>query len=106
MGVRRLTYTPWQVQTYTGFHLCYRHPGARVPNRARVDTGEGRLELDVRGDGGYVIAPGSMHATGAEYSEAGDWTPRERLPVFWPGWLARPQRPDKLHNRPARPVIS
>jgi hypothetical protein len=90
---RRLPYTPWQTQTARGFHLWYRSPDVRVPNRARLETPEGRLAIDVRGDGGYVIAPGSIHASGAEYLEAGDWSaPRERVPVFWPGWLQRPQR--------------
>jgi hypothetical protein len=91
--VRRLPYTPWQTQTSRGFHLWYRSPEVRVPNRARIDTGEGRLAVDVRGDGGYVIAPGSVHASGNTYLEAGDWSvPRSQVPVFWPGWLARPQR--------------
>ena len=92
--VRRLPWTPWQTQTARGFHLWYRHPGVRVPNRARVETGAGKLKIDVRGDGGYVIAPGSVHASGAAYLQAGDWSePRARVPVFWPGWLARPKRP-------------
>jgi hypothetical protein len=91
--VRRLPYTPWQTKTARGFHLYYRHPGVRVPNRARLETREGKLKIDVRGDGGYVIAPGSIHASGAEYLEGGDWSePRERVRVFWPGWLARPER--------------
>jgi hypothetical protein len=92
--VRRLPWTPWQTQTARGFHLWYRHPGVRVPNRARVETGVGKLKIDVRGDGGYVIAPGSLHASGAAYLQAGDWSePRTRVPVFWPGWLSRPTRP-------------
>jgi hypothetical protein len=91
--VRRLPYTPRQTQTGRGFHLWYRHPGVRVPNRARLETPAGRLLIDVRGDGGFVIAPGSVHATGVEYQEAGDWSaPHSQVPVFWPGWLARPQR--------------
>lgn len=91
--VKRFPYTPWQTQTGRGFHLWYRHPGVEVRNRARIETRDGRIEVDVRGDGGYVIAPGSVHASGATYLEAGDWSmPRERVPVFWPGWLARPQR--------------
>jgi hypothetical protein len=89
----RLPYTPWQTQTSRGFHLWYRHPGVHVANRARLDTGAGTLKIDVRGDGGFVIAPGSIHASGTSYLEAGDWRePRERIPVFWPGWLARPRR--------------
>jgi hypothetical protein len=91
--VRRLPYTPWQTQTARGFHLWYRYPDLRVPNRARIETQDGRLKIDVRGDGGFVIAPGSIHASGAAYLEAGDWSePRDRVPVFWPSWLARPQR--------------
>lgn len=89
-AVRRLPYTPWQTKTARGFHLWYRHPGVRVPNRARIATQDGRLPMDVRGDGGYVIAPGSIHASGLEYREAGDWSaPRDQVPVFWPGWLER-----------------
>ena len=89
--VRRLPYTPWQTKTARGWHLWYRHPGVRVANRARIDTGAGRIAVDVRGDGGFVIAPGSLHPTGVPYEQAGDWTvERDALPRFWPGWIARP----------------
>jgi hypothetical protein len=88
-----LPYTPWQTQTARGFHLFYRHPGIEVRNKARIETRDGRLAIDVRGDGGYVIAAGSLHASGATYLEAGDWQqPRESVPRFWVGWLARPTR--------------
>jgi hypothetical protein len=34
-----------------------------------------------------------MHASGAAYESAGDWTiPKADLPRFWPGWLLRPTR--------------
>lgn len=103
--VRRLPYTAWQTKTARGFHLWYRHPGGRVPNRARLETKDGRLAIDIRGDGGFVIAPGSLHASGAEYLEAGNWTvPREALPHFWPGWLQRPNRSAGLPLNTARPT--
>ena len=87
----RLVYTPWQTKTGKGFHLWYRHPGVRVPNRARIETRDGRLAIDLRGDGGYVVVAPSVHASGVVYEEAGDWSqPRDRVPVFWPGWLERP----------------
>ncbi len=90
---RHLPYTPWQTQTARGWHLWYRYPERRVTNRARIETRDGRLAMDVRGDGGFVIAPGSVHASGAEYQFAGDWTAsREELPRFRPEWLARPVR--------------
>ena len=103
--VRHFTYTPWQTQTSRGFHLWYRSPDVRVPNRARLETRDGRLAIDVRGDGGYVLVAGSIHASGAEYLEAGDWTvPREGVPRFWPGWLVRPRRPPALPPIPRRPT--
>ncbi len=86
---RRLPYTPWQTRTSRGFHLFLRHPGVPVRNRARIETGEGRLAIDVRGDGGFVVGPGSIHASGHVYAEAGDWrAPIETLPIFDPAWLA------------------
>ncbi len=93
-------YTPWQTKTRKGFHLWYRHPGVQVRNRVRVETRDGRVAMDVRGDGGYVIAPGSLHASGIYYTFAGDWT-REDVPRFWPGWLQRPTRPPIM--RPPAP---
>lgn len=101
VATTRLTYTAWQTQTARGFHLFYRHPGVRVANRARIETPtDGRLAIDVRGDGGYVIGPGSVHASGAVYTEAGDWTvSRDDLPRFWPGWLQRAPRAE-LTPRP------
>src|SRR2546422_10445647 len=71
---RNLPYTAWQTKTSRGFHLWYRHPGVKVPNRAQLETRDGRLAIDVRGDGGFVIAPGSVHASGAPYVRAGDWS--------------------------------
>jgi hypothetical protein len=41
--------------------------------------------------GGFVIAPGSIHASGVMYLEGGDWSvPRDILPVFNPCWLQAP----------------
>lgn len=49
-----------------GTHHYYRHPGGRdVP--CRVALG-GYAGLDLRGDGGYVVAPPTLHASGREYA--------------------------------------
>lgn len=45
-----------------GWQQFFQHPGVRVPNRAGLRPG-----LDVRGDGGYVIVPPSVHASGRRY---------------------------------------
>ncbi|MCH8205635.1 MAG: bifunctional DNA primase/polymerase [Chloroflexi bacterium] len=56
----KLPNTP-EVITGRGRHLYLSHPGGRVVSR-RVAAG-----LDVKGDDGYVVAPGSVHAKGKEY---------------------------------------
>jgi hypothetical protein len=51
------------VETGNGHHLYFRCGGAGVGNSAgRLGTG-----IDVRGDGGYVVAAGSLHSSGAVY---------------------------------------
>ena len=60
-ATRKFPYTPWQTKTARGFHLWYRHPGVVVRNRASLCTlSDGRIAVDVRADGGYVIAAGSV----------------------------------------------
>ena len=94
--IKRLPRTPWQVKTARGYHLFYRHPGRLVRNKARINTGAGQIALDVRGDGGFVIAPRSIHETGVRYEFGGNWNaPREQLPMFWLGWLERPKPPPR-----------
>lgn len=63
---------PDTVQSLTGGggrHLFFAWPSqpwvGEVRNRANVGGWQG---LDVRGEGGYVVAPPSMHASGWEYS--------------------------------------
>ena len=72
-----------------GWHLLFAHPGDPVRNSAGTRLGAG---IDVRGDGGYVIAPPSRHATGNSYRWS---TPPDELPRM-PGWmlelLRTPQR--------------
>ena len=79
--------TPMVTTTAKGEHRFYRHPGRPVRNSARIKTGDARIELDVRGDGGYVVAPGSVHESGAVYQRAGDWPAIEELPTFDPAWI-------------------
>ena len=50
------------VKTAKGWHVYYSHPGGIVKNRAGFWPG-----MDLRGDGGYVVGPGSIHPSGAEY---------------------------------------
>lgn len=45
-----------------GVHLYYSHPGKPVGNGVGADG------VDIRGDGGYVVAPPSVHASGKQYA--------------------------------------
>ena len=51
-----------------GEHWYYKHPGCPVKNKVRIKTGDPNIKIDIRGDGGYVLAPGSVHPeTGRVY---------------------------------------
>lgn len=59
--------TAWVRTGSGGLHLYYRHPGGHVGCSQSV-LGEG---VDVRADGGYVVAPPSVHPrTGRRYAWA------------------------------------
>lgn len=66
-----------------GYHIYLKHPGFPVVNAVKLGDIKG---LDVRGDGGYVVAPPSIHPTGRRYQ----WTARNlNAPIAdCPEWLA------------------
>jgi hypothetical protein len=83
------------VATGAGWHLWFAHPRRPIPNSAgRLGPG-----LDIRGDGGYVIAPPSLHPSGRRYR----WQrpPEAQLPVL-PQWLEEACRPSVVEQ--AEPV--
>jgi hypothetical protein len=81
-----------------GLHLYYAAPDFALGNAAgrlpRVS-----LELpgvDLRGDGGYVVAPPSIHVSGSRYA----WIANEAEPAPAPGWLA------PIQNAPANEPLA
>ena len=61
-----------------GWHFYFKHPGSKVSNKANLRSG-----LDIRGDGGYIVAPPSIHASLQSYS----WVdPNQELAPL-PNWL-------------------
>lgn len=82
-----------------GWHLIYSQPDREIRNSVnRVGPG-----IDVRGAGGYVIAPPSLHQAGERYV----WT-RHGDPPQMPNWLDRlvdrpiPQRAEPAPVEPIR----
>jgi hypothetical protein len=78
------------VRTPRGKHRYYKHPGGRVANRANLMHGE-PFGIDIRADGGYVVAPGSYYlptpAEAAKGKAAGayewDWSTEIALAPAW-----------------------
>jgi hypothetical protein len=66
-----------------GMHIYFRHPGrAHVIRNSASRVGPG---IDVRGDGGYVVAPPSSHISGGAYR----WNALLEFsaPIDIPAWL-------------------
>lgn len=91
---KHLPDTPMKTKTLNGEHLFYRYPkdSEKIKTFSKYKNENLYLDLDVRGDGGCVIAPGSIHPEGHVYREIQPWSDveLESLPVFDPNWL--PQR--------------
>ena len=78
-----------------GWHLYYRHPGGQLGAKLRGYTG-----IDVKADGGYVVAPPSVHpGTGQHYRQVG-----ERPVIEMPPPLAALCRPIEAPAAPAATI--
>lgn len=89
------TYT---VATGRGVHLYFRCPEWLVKNSA----GELGAGIDVRGEGGYVVAAGSLHKSGRTYDLMEDVEPAD-APAWlleWPGLRGAVNRRDPGNNAP------
>lgn len=66
-----------------GTHFYFKHPGGRVANSAdRIASG-----IDIRGDGGLVAAPPSIHSNGRRYEWEGAHEPADTPLADMPQWL-------------------
>lgn len=68
-------------RTGKGMHVYFQHPGGTIGNRTGLRSG-----WDIRGDGGYVVAPGSVHPNGSTYEWENPPGLFELAPL--PDWLA------------------
>jgi hypothetical protein len=55
-----------------GVHRHYKHPGRRVKTQANS-----KIQLDIKGDGGFCVLPPSKHKSGAYYEIVRDTDPAE-----------------------------
>jgi len=94
-----LPWTPLKVKTSRGKHYYFRvNPHCPVKSSANPDS-----KLDVRGQGGIVIAPGSIHQSGKTYEiemETGIDDPFEGIPI----WDSTFQEKIDAENKPTNVV--
>jgi len=69
------------VRTGKGRQFYLKYPGFIVKNKVQAFP-----ELDSRGDGGYVVAPGSLHASGKVYYFEEGLSPEATPPAPVPKW--------------------
>lgn len=87
----RLPETPVSKTGSGGEHIFFKHPGVEIRNSAGK-LGQG---LDIRGDGGYVVAPPSIHPNGNVY----EWVVRPSqieladMPEWMIELLKEPEKP-------------
>lgn len=98
--VELITPETMTVLTSKGAHYYFRHPGVRVPNSVRVVDDP---PVDLRGDGGLTIGPGSTHKTGHLYQLApgSDLIPTSDLPLYNPDWFPLAEAKPQVFERPS-----
>jgi len=76
-----------------GNHWIFRQHGGLRNSKGRLPKG-----VDVRGDGGYIVAPGAVMADGRMYELAGDLDTAPPVPDWLTEWL------EKEGDRPVFPI--
>jgi hypothetical protein len=85
-----------------GWHLYYRHPGGPT-----VPALPGRAGVDIKGDGGYVAAPPSVHpGTGQRYQWTGRRPVSEMPPALCTAITPPPPAPARHAARGPAPTRS
>lgn len=76
-----------------GYHLVYAHPGVRIPSV----PGKGGVGVDIKADGGYIVAAPSLHPrTRKPYEWRADIRQAlTALPEVWTERLREPERPTR-----------
>ena len=89
---------PETVEAFTGGggrHIFFKRPRNTVKNKVALAQG-----LDVRGDGGYIVAPPSIHISGRQYM----WKHLDEAPLAEaPIWLIKMLSEDKTYNTNGKP---
>jgi putative DNA primase/helicase len=72
-----------------GEHILFAHPGGHVPCSCGNAEKPGKLGpgVDVKADGGYIVAPPSEHLSGRRYAISVDHHPEDISAAALPAWI-------------------
>lgn len=70
----QLMNTPQSMTGSGGFHLFFQYPTTQVIRSGKLSAG-----IDIKGDGGYVVAPHSIHPNGRAYAWEGESDPQDGI---------------------------
>ena len=73
---KTLVHTPWKVKTGKGWHLYYHYPKGTKIDSIDLRSQSPSIEAEIKSDGVYVVAPQSIHESGAVYTlhtEGAEW---------------------------------
>jgi len=89
--------TPTVITGSKGNHFYFKSPDCEIKNKANLSNYSG---IDIRGDGGYIVAPPSLHASGNRY----EWLEGHALGKIeladMPEWLIElTKQPNKSINQ-------
>lgn len=75
---------PITVKAFTGkgYHVYVQYPDFEVRNSTNTDLG-----LDIRGDGGYIVAPPSIHGSGRQYEWEEGYSIHQIDPAPCESWM-------------------
>lgn len=85
-----------------GVHVYYQMPrDVEIRNRAGVLA----RKIDIRAEGGYVVAPPSHHSSGSEYQWiVSEPTLSNTLPLFNPAWIDSPSQLNDMTLPAVKPI--
>ena len=83
--------------TGKGCHLYMQHPGFEIRNSVNK-----RLEIDIRADGGFVVAPPSIHGSGSRYQWEEGHSIHEMDPAPCDPWMMDYLQDITSQSKPAK----
>lgn len=89
-----------------GTHILFAHPGKPIKNSVGKNGWLGKDGLDIRGDGGYIVAPPSLHIEGKRYAWKAQAAPWEMGLSAMPAWMLAKLEKPRTAPTSDRPVFT